>query len=166
MLLVLTLAWPLAAPSYNRAVTSGAKHLVPGVVRAEVDSLEPSHITMAAPDLTSRRLKVQGFAFQAGMVLVLAIVLATPGMALGRRLAWALASLPLFLLLHMGLLALIGWSFLWSVQNHRLGLKELEPAFVGLNLLVPAVLGAIWCWVHCLPALARPSATIRRARQG
>lgn len=154
VLLALALIWTTAAPSYNRAVTSVARQILPRVVRAEVEVQEPSHIEMAAPDLTTRYLKIQGFTFQAGMVLVLALVLATPGMALRRRLAWAAATLPFFLVLHTGLLALVGWSFLWSVQNPRLGLKDFEPAFAGLNLLVPAVVGAIWCWVRWLPALA------------
>jgi len=137
---------------------------VPDAVRIEVDNQEPGIITMDAPTLTTRRLRVQGFTFQAGMILVLALVLATPGMAFRRRLAWAIAALPLFLLLHAGLIALIGWSFLWSVQHPNLRLKLFEPTFVGLYVLLPAMLGATWCWLHWRPALGSSNRPSQRQR--
>jgi len=155
LLLVLALVWWGAASEFNRAVAVGASKMSPQSIRVEHSSGEIQLARDAAPGVTGQRVRADGMMLQAGLLVVMALVLATPGMPFWTRIGWVTGVTVLFLLLNMGTVALVAWALEWGRQGSVVTAGRAQQLVTGVYLAVPFALAAVWCWRFWLPGLAR-----------
>ncbi|MDP3065032.1 MAG: hypothetical protein Q8O40_17785 [Chloroflexota bacterium] len=155
LLLLLALAWWGAASQFNQLVAAGAAKMVPQSVRVESVSQEVRLVGDESPGKGSLTVGLRGTPLQAGLLVMLALVLATPGMPFWTRVGWATGVTVFFLLLNMGTVALSAWALLWTVHGGVVTVDRVEQLVAGVYLAVPFALAAVWCWRLWLPGLAR-----------
>ena len=114
LLTVLAAAWIRVAPVYNDLAAALANTLSPAAVKVSGEGTRLVQ-TYKSP-LRSREYhaEIDGLALHGGLLLVIAIVLATPGMALLKRGAWAGTTFGGFLLVHAVTLAFLSWAYMWA----------------------------------------------------
>lgn len=158
----LAVLWPLAAEGYDGLVVRLA--LVPRgiVLRATEDQVRVEFLGQAPVAW----LNIHGFIMHFGLILVLALVAATPGLALPRLALGVAATAVLAPVAHA--LGLTAW--LWALSaalGAGASLATFERLMTGFAVfwgVVPIVVGGVWCYRFWLPALRRePVRALRRS---
>lgn len=154
LLLVLALVWWGASSGYNRLVAAGAGRISPESVRVEAIGNDFELSRAASVGVAAAKVGLTGSIFQAGLLVVLALVLATPSMEFWTRIGWATGVVVLFVLLNMGTLAFGAWTLTWASDGGFLTAGRIQQLLAVIYLAVPFVLAAAWCWHFWLPGLA------------
>ena len=155
LLILLALAWWGASSEFNRAVAAGAAKMSPQSVRVESVSREVRLVGDESPGKGWLTVGLRGNSLQAGLLVMLALVLATPGMPFWTRVGWATGVTALFLLLNIGTVSLSAWALVWTVRGGVVTIDRVEQLVAGVYLAVPFALAAVWCWHFWLPGLTR-----------
>ena len=91
VLLILAALWPFVATSYNQLLATAARLAEGG---AGALSAADWYVVVSPPGAGAHAtVSVHSFALQSGVLLVMAVVLATPGGGWPRRAAWAAGAL-------------------------------------------------------------------------
>ncbi len=142
-----------------------------GLVASSADAFSPGGISVTAANgwfhldfldgVVGTGLNLHGFMLHFGLILVLALMAATPRMSLVRLAAWLAGAVGLFLVIHMAGLSLLVWSLWWAFQDNTsiMDTGQVFAAFAIFWALVPAIIGGAWCYRYWLPAL-RPGARV------
>lgn len=154
LLLGMALPWRFLAPYYNDALVVIAGPLSPPSVALQREGLDivfryEEHSLMATPCEGG----LNGLALQGGLLLVLALVAATPGMRKEWRGLGMLAAGGLFLLAHVLVVSGFSWGLLRCVQERSLDIYSLSPALPFAYVVLPALAGGVWCLRYWLPRL-------------
>ena len=154
LLLLISLAWASVATSYNEAVVRSAVPLVPSEVSLKALG---SHFVIDAPGMA--QVSMDGLTLHFGLVLMAVLVLAAVGLGVRSRLLWLAAMGGTAFILHIAGVALFAWGMYWvggSASPDSAG-RLLMSLFAVFWALIPAVLGAAWCFLYWVPrAAARP----------
>ncbi len=150
-LLLLVVAWQVVGPAYNGSVAALASTVTPAPMRVVADDthfvLEYDQGTAAKPF----RARLNALAFDGGLLLVLAIVCATPGMSWRRRAAWAGGAVGVFALAHAVTLLLFALLYKGEVESGQLLLESMLPMVPLLYVALPALLLLAWFWRRWTP---------------
>ena len=142
-----------------------------GLVASAADAFSPSGIGVSATNewfhlnfldgVTGTGLNLHGFMLHFGLILVLALMVATPGMSLIKLAAWLMATSGLFLVIHIAGLSLLVWALRWAFQDNApiMDTGQVFASFAIFWALVPAIIGGAWCYRYWLPIL-RPSVPV------
>ncbi len=154
LLVLFAFAWTAIAPMYARLLAGLAGLVAPATVALDASE------TVIAVRYTTHTLfgaswtEVNTLTLQAGFVLLAPVVVLTPGMPVMRRALGLLGVWALLLGVHVGVIGLFAWSFLWSVTGTGVltldNLAAIEPL---AYIAVPAVVGGAWAWRFWLPGL-------------
>ena len=142
LIVLLAPAWPFLAPGYTRllvAVSNGVASS--SITMAAVDnSIIISH---AAAEVAP--ISVGSLPFQAGLFLVVILIIATPGLGVRRRLGYALAAVVLTFGLHV-----VGVLFM-STRTRALRPAITLFASIGIDLF-PILIWGVLCARYWRPA--------------
>ena len=110
---------------------------------------------------TAQVLNLHGFMLHFGLILVIALMAATPRMPLLGLAAWLVGVTGLFLVIHIAGLSLLAWALWWAFQESTsiMDTGQVFATFAIFWALAPAIIGGAWCYRNWLPAL-RPSAPV------
>ncbi|MBI4234092.1 MAG: hypothetical protein HY686_06590 [Chloroflexi bacterium] len=155
VLLALAILWPRVAPRYDALLLVLAGPFRP----AEVVLLNwGSHI-----GFISRRaeygIAMPGYALHYGMLLLAALVVATPTLGVATRLAWLGGLVVGFTFLHAATVASMAWMLMWVLEGqHSPAVDSGTALWVGFSLwwmLLPALIAGAWCWRTWYPGIRR-----------
>lgn len=164
-LILLALVWHYLAPAYDRALVVLASPLVSSEVALQAEGLEITLRYLPLEVRNSPSIWVHGMIFHAGLLLMTALILATPACSWRRRGVGLAAVWPGLLAVHVGSVALLGWGLAWSEGNGPLALARLAPIMPLAYLGLPALAGAAWClkfWFPVLISSASPQSRIHQ----
>jgi len=142
MILVLAPAWFFLAPGYTDLLAGAGNALAPSgiTMRAVGNSIVVQSAEQSTP------ITIASLAFQAGLFLVLILVLATPGLGVRRRLAYVAAAAALTFGLHVvGVLTM-------GIRTRALRPVIVLVGSVGIDA-VPILIWGILCARYWWPAL-------------
>ena len=150
---------PFLTGPYNRLVASSADAFSPGGIG--VSAANGWFRLVFLDDVTGAGLNLHGFMLHFGLILVLALMAATPRMPLLRLAAWLVGVTGLLLVIHIAGLSLLVWALWWAFQESTsiMDTGQVFAAFAIFWALVPAIIGGAWCYRNWLPAL-RPGAPV------
>jgi hypothetical protein len=106
--------------------------------------------------LGPRWLRMSGLTLQGGLLLVAALVTATPAMAWKHRAIGLAAVVTGFFLLHVVTMAFLAWALEWSVTGRAVNVYSVGPVVPTVYVALPALVGGAWCWRYWLPAFSSP----------
>lgn len=154
LLALVAVGWTVVAPVYARALAALAGIVAPATVALDASG------TVIAVRYTTHTLfgaswtEVNTLTLQGGFVLLAPVVALTPGMPWARRGVGLLGVWALLLGVHVGVIGLFAWSFLWSVTGTGdLTLDTLAAIEPLAYIAAPAVVGGAWAWRFWLPGL-------------
>ena len=156
--MALAIGWTIVAPEYTRGLAAVAGGFVPSVVALEPEGTEIV-VRYTAPTVFPRSwTALNALTLQGGVVLLAALVAATPRVTLARRGVGVLGVTAVLFVAHVVMVSLYGWAFFWTVTGAGSftvrSMAAVEPlTYVAL----PGLLGGAWCWRFWLPRL-RPAA--------
>ncbi len=150
---------PFLTGPYNRLVASSADAFSPGGIG--VSAANGWFHLVFLDGVTGTGLNLHGFMLHFGLILVLALMAATPRMSLARLAAWLVGAAGLFLVIHIAGLSLLVWALWWAFQDNTsiMDTGQVFAAFAIFWALVPAIIGGAWCYRYWLPAL-RPGVPV------
>ena len=159
LLLLIPMLWISVAERYNSALVALA-----GVLLPEELSLRAlgSHILIDGPGLASP-LSVDGLTLHYGLVLLAVLVLAAVGIGIVARVGWLIGMVAGAFALHVIGVALLARGLAWASA----GPPSEGPGTLVFSLfavfwgLLPAAVGAVWCFKYWLPRVVdapRPAA--------
>ena len=154
LLACLAWAWSYLAPLYNQLLATAAGPLTPASVALEVTGAHEITIRYTEPTLLGDPwVSISTLILQGGPLLLAAIVLVTPRLALARR-GVGLAGIAIaFLGLHLLVVGFEAWTLKWSVDGRAVNLDTtvaVEPLFY---FVLPALAAGVWCLRFWLPTL-------------
>lgn len=153
VLVVLGVLWLPIAPRYNGALAALAQVLSPpqATVRAEKNDLVLiyNHPALSRP----ASARINGLTFHGGLLLIVALVLATPHMSARHRLLWSLGLTALFLAFHVLILGFFTWALKWGAEGGSVNLFSIIPIVPTVHIIAPAVAAGTWCFRYWLPSL-------------
>ena len=90
--------------------------------------------------VTGAGLNLHSFMLHFGLILVLALMAATPRMSLVRLGAWLVAATGLFLVIHIAGFSLLVWALWWALRDNTsiMDTGQVFAAFAIFWALVPA----------------------------
>jgi hypothetical protein len=147
-------AWSYLAPLYNQLLVTLAGPLTPASVVLEATADHEITIRYTPPTLLGDPwISISTLILQGGPLLLSAMVLVTPRLALARRGLGLAAMGSAFLCLHILVVSFQAWTLRWSVDGRAVNLDTtlaLEPLFY---FVVPALVAGAWCLRFWLSAL-------------
>ena len=153
--------WPFLADAYDGLVVTAAGSSLPEEIAARAGN-ERIYLDFLSGN-GGVGLSIQGFVLHFGLILVMALVVSTPGLGLAGMATWLAGAAGLFIAAHVVGLALFVWG-LWLATYREQSVVTVGgtmAAFAIFWALLPAVAGGTWCYWLWLPALRR---SVRRAR--
>lgn len=153
MVVIAASLWPFLAGPYNRLVASSADAFSPGGIG--VSAANGWFHLVFLDGVAGDGLNLHGFMLHFGLILVLALMAATPRMSLVRLAAWLVGAAGLFLVIHIAGFSLLVWGLWWAFQDNTfiMDTGQVFAAFAIFWALVPAIIGGAWCYRYWLPAL-------------
>ena len=147
-------AWSYLAPLYNQLLATLAGPLTPASVALEATGAHEITIRYTQPTLLGDPwVSISTLILQGGPLLLAAIVLLTPRLALAWRGVGLAAIASTFLALHLLVVGFEAWTLKWSVDGRAVNLDTtvaVEPLFY---FVLPALAAGAWCLRFWLPAL-------------
>ena len=145
--------WPFLADAYDGLVVAVAGGFLPGemAVRAGEGRIYLDFLNGDG----GVGLSIQGFVLHFGLILVIALVVSTPGLGLARMATWLAGAAGLFIASHIVGLSLFVWG-LWLAtygEQSVVTVGGTMAAFAIFWALLPALVGGAWCYWSWLLAL-------------
>ena len=152
LLVLVPMLWISVAERYNTGLVALAGPLVPDGLSLEALG---SHILIEAPRLASP-VSVDGLTLHYGLILLMVLVLAAVGISTTARVGWLLGMGAGAFVLHVVGVALLAGGVAWAAaapasDSPSTLVFSLFAVFWGL---VPAAVGAAWCFIYWLPRVA------------
>lgn len=152
LLVLVPMLWISVAERYNTGLVALAGPLVPDGL--SLDALG-SHILIDSPRLASP-VSVDGLTLHYGLILLVVLVLAAVGISARARIGWLLGMGAGAFVLHVVGVALLARGVAWASaapasDSPSTLVFSLFAVFWGL---VPAAVGAAWCFIYWLPRVA------------
>ena len=147
--------WPFVADAYDGLVVKAAGRFLPEEIAARAGD---GRIYLDFIEEEARvDLVIHGFVLHFGVILVMALVVSTPGLIPVRMAAWLIGVAGLFIVMHIVGFSLLVWGLRLADQGGEsvVTLGETMTAFAIFWALLPAVVGGAWCYRYWLPALRR-----------
>ncbi len=144
--------WPYIADTYNDLVASGANMIAPAEATVSA-AYGRIHMDMTMGSSTT----VHGYVLHFGLILVTALVAATPGLSITRIVILLPAAVSLFILLHIAGVALFAWGMSTAVVDGSdvITVGRAFTAFAIFWGLVPALIAGAWCYRYWRPIFQR-----------
>ncbi len=99
LIIIMSSFWHLLAPGYNHALAVTADTIAPSSMSFSTE--DSSMLINSQHDAITVTLKVHGLSLHYGLVVLIALILATPGLKLGTRLKFVIAALIIMFLIHI-----------------------------------------------------------------
>jgi hypothetical protein len=152
LLILVPMLWISVAERYNYGLVALAGALLPDGL--SLDTLG-SHILIEGPRLASP-VSVDGLTLHFGLILLAVLVLAAVGISAVARIGWLLGMGAGVFALHVVGVALLARGVAWASaapasEGPGTLVFSLFAVFWGL---VPAAIGAAWCFMYWLPRVA------------
>jgi len=156
LILIFSSFWPFVAPSYTSLLVAASNPVAPSTITMTAD--QSSIIIQAA----GQEMSIHTLPFQAGLILLLALIIATPGLKVRQRLKCIVAAAILMFALHVVSVRIM--------SSQGLAMRPLVVLFasVGIDLfpvLIWTALTAKYWWPShraMLPARMAPQALQQR----
>jgi len=103
LILIFASFWPFVAPGYSTILAAATNLLAGPTMRIEAEG----SLLLLYSGAQLQPLTLHSLPFQAGMLLLLALVIATPGPSIKQRLIFAVAAIVLTFALHTGSLVIM-----------------------------------------------------------
>ena len=145
--------WPFLADAYDGLVVTVAGGFLPGeiAVRAGEGRIYLDFLSGNG----GVGLSIQGFVLHFGLILVMALVVSTPGLGLARMATWLVGAAGLFVAAHILGVSLFVWG-LWLATYGGQSVVTVGGTMAAFAIFwasLPAVVGGAWCYWFWLPAL-------------
>jgi len=154
--------WRYAGPLYNVALAAAGGAITGRYVTAEADGMEVVLRYVGPVEEGPRRMGVRGLELQYGMLLVSALIIASPTGAWHQRAIGVVLTVVCFTIVAVLTVALLGWGLVFAVEGGPFtptGLRDVLPVvYIGL----PAVAGGAWCVRYWWPAIGGSSRAAAR----
>ena len=152
---------PFLTGPYNILVASSADAFSPGGIG--VSAANGWFHLVFLDDVTGAGLNLHGLMMHFGLILVIALMAATPRMSLVRLAAWLVGATGLFLVIHIAGLSLLVWALWWAFQESTsiMDTGQVFAAFAIFWALVARDALVTWDDVACDPT----DPTVRARRE-
>lgn len=165
LIIIMSSFWPFLTPSYDNALVGAANKVAPSSMtfRAEDSSI----IIRSDHDSMTVTFPVQGLAFQYGLVVLIALIGATPGLRIRQRLKFIGAALIIMFALHVVALLVMGQvAQSISPEHSPKGSSPLEILFISIGFDLFPIL--VWValsfkyWMPQPPVIAAMKTPVRQ----
>lgn len=151
LIIIMSSFWPFLTPSYNHALVGVANNVVPsGVTLTAEDS---SIIIRCEHDFMTTTLPVHGLFLQYGLVVLIALIGATPGLRLRQRLKFIAAALIIMFAIHVVAMLVVSEVAQSMTPEHPgKGGSPLEVFFISIGFdLFPILIWVALSFKYWMP---------------